>query len=357
MFTALEFPKARDFEWINVTVRLRSEKRTLDFRRDLQDLSWQDLEGLDAKEAVSAFEEVVGFLTDSHFPLATFRRRSNEKPWITNGIRKRSKRKRRIFRRRGRLPSWRALSKELEKEVRKSKEAFVDDTISKGNNAKNFFSAVKKLSGPGAAGDWSVVELFPGEPEEAVCDKVIQYFTSIGGTHEGDPIPFGPEPPVELLFTTSDVTAILKALKNKDSHVEGDPLPHLARAMPELFAIPMATIFNKAYATSTWPEKWKVEHVTVIPKVKNPGSLSETRNISCTALMSKVLEGAILQQLRLELEPDPDQYAGIRHAVPNICWLASGTRCWRHWTEVTRLLCSSGLTFRRPSTRWNTQHV
>ena len=312
VFAAIDFPKARDFEWIKVTVRLRSEKRVHDFKADLEGISWEAVNQMDTDGAVAAFERTITTLTDLHFPFKTFRRRSNEKPWITNGIRKRSRRKRQIFRRRGRLPSWRNLSKDLEKEVRESKEAFVEDAISKGNNGKSFYAAVKKLSGPGGTSNWSVTELFPGETSEAICDKVIQYFTSVGGTQEGDPVPYGPEPPVDIRFTVSDVAEMLRALKKKDSHVEGDPLPHLVRAMPELFAVPMATIFNKACYTGTWPEKWKIEHITVIPKVKNPGSLSETRNISCTSLMSKVLEGALLQVLRSELEPDPDQYGGIK---------------------------------------------
>ena len=82
--------------------------------------------------------------------------------------------------------------------------------------------------------------------------------------------------------------------------------------MPELFASPVTTIFNKASETATWPTAWKTEYITVIPKVKNPATLAETRNISCMALLSKVLEGAMLEQLRRELVPDPGQYGGLR---------------------------------------------
>ena len=70
-------------------------------------------------------------------------------------------------------------------------------------------------------------------------------------------------------------------------------------------------IFNAINSTSYWPLKWKEEHLTIIPKCPKPNDLSECRNISCTPLMSKVLEGVVLERLRAELRLDPDQYGGL----------------------------------------------
>ena len=46
---------------------------------------------------VQEFEMKIATLTDKHFPLQTARFRSNEDPWITNGIRKRAKRKKQLY--------------------------------------------------------------------------------------------------------------------------------------------------------------------------------------------------------------------------------------------------------------------
>ena len=70
-------------------------------------------------------------------------------------------------------------------------------------------------------------------------------------------------------------------------------------------------IFNEVNKSGVWPSKWKTEHLTVIPKNPNPSDLSECRNISCTSIFSKVLEGEVQAQLRRELIPDPNQYGGI----------------------------------------------
>ena len=92
--------------------------------------------------------------------------------------------------------------------------------------------------------------------------------------------------------------------------MEGDPLAHLVRRYPAAFAAPISIIYNEINATGSWPAKWKREHLTIIPKVPNPAGLSECRNISCTSIFSKILEGEVMAQLRRELDPHQDQYGG-----------------------------------------------
>ena len=193
-----------------------------------------------------------------------------------------------------------------------SKEAFVEEITENGGSGKEFYDAVRQLSGPGGGSTWSVRQLFPAASDEQVCMEVLDYFSSVGGRERGRAMEEPLQVPSGLHFTPQQVLERLRNLKKKNSHVEGDPLPDLVRKMPELFASPVATIFNKASETATWPSRWKTEYITVIPKVKNPSSLAETRNISWTALLSKVLEGAMLEQLRGELVPDPEQYGGLK---------------------------------------------
>ena len=97
-----------------------------------------------------------------------------------------------------------------------------------------------------------------------------------------------------------------------DSYVPDDPMPHLVRGRPDLFALPATILFQKANDAGEWPLKWKVEKITVIPKTKKTSFLSENRDISCTALLPKILVDALPEQLRAELHPDPNQYGGAK---------------------------------------------
>ena len=111
-------------------------------------------------------------------------------------------------------------------------------------------------------------------------------------------------------FSSQRTSELLQQSKKTESQVDGDPLAHLIRRFPVAFADPVSRIFNRIDSDGRWPHLWKTEHLTIIPKIPNPSSLSECRNISCTSAFSKVLEGVILQQLRAELVPDEAQYGG-----------------------------------------------
>ena len=112
-------------------------------------------------------------------------------------------------------------------------------------------------------------------------------------------------------FTQERAVEMIRSAKKSDSRVDGDPLAHLVRLYPEAFAVPVTAIYNKINESGYWPADWKTEHLTIISKTPNPSGLKECRNISCTSIFSKILEGAVLAQLRKELAPDPCQYGGI----------------------------------------------
>ena len=101
--------------------------------------------------------------------------------------------------------------------------------------------------------------------------------------------------------------------RKPSSMVEGDVFPTLVSRYPARFASAMVHIFNAVAKERRWPDDWKVETVTVIPKVPKPGGLGDCRNISCTNLMSKVMESLVLERLREELEVDPVQYLSLIH--------------------------------------------
>ena len=67
--------------------------------------------------------------------------------------------------------------------------------------------------------------------------------------------------------------------------------------------LPSYTIYGEIYETNIWPEYWKHNTVSLIPKVLCPSSFSKVHNLSCTPLFSKLLlETFILEDLRKETQ-------------------------------------------------------
>ena len=82
-------PATRNFVWTKRTVRKRSDSADERFAHDLSNTGWDFRPDDGPDHLVRTFENRIAALTDKHFPLQTIRARSNEDPWITNGIRRR----------------------------------------------------------------------------------------------------------------------------------------------------------------------------------------------------------------------------------------------------------------------------
>lgn len=182
--------------------------------------------------------------------------------------------------------------------------------LEEGNSGRSFYAATRRLASAGTSVPWSVKDVFPDKDSRQVGLEVLDYFGGIAS--EGDPLRERRKVPGGLpRFDICRTTTILSRAKKSDLMVKGGPLPGLVRGFPLAFAEPVAKICNAINDTGEWPSNWKTEYLTVIPKLPNPADLSECRNISCTSLFSKILEGEVLFQLRGELRPDPCQFGGM----------------------------------------------
>ena len=205
-----------------------------------------------------------------------------------------------------------ALDDRMQQLLEHSKHKFVDKA-SQGS-PRDYFRALKSLSGAPAAAGWDLMDLFPDCSPTEAGDKTATFFTRI--TDEFEPLapPPLPAPCTRRAATLQEVEAALKKAKKPSSMVPGDILPRLMKAYHAKLARPVMKIFNEVFSSGQWPDTWKNETVVVIPKTPRPENLSECRNISCTPFLSKVLESLLLEDLRREIPLDPTQYGGIRNS-------------------------------------------
>ena len=134
--------QTKEFTWIKKTTRKRTESADERFAEDLGITDWGSLPA-DPDDALGVFESVIQSSTDSHFPLISVRQRSNEDPWITNGIRRRAKKKRRLYRRRGRTAAWKKADADLQADISEKRQEFVEKLLQ--DPGKNYYRAVKQL--------------------------------------------------------------------------------------------------------------------------------------------------------------------------------------------------------------------
>ena len=96
-----------------------------------------------------------------------------------------------------------------------------------------------------------------------------------------------PQPPQ---VTEAQVYNRLSKLKHTCSTFPID-LPYSLRKEYCLFLVaPLTEIFNACLSQSTYPDIWKLEHVTPIQKVTEPKQISDLRKLALTSDYSKLFE-------------------------------------------------------------------
>lgn len=306
----------RNFVWIKKVARKHTQLACDNFALRIADTNWTQVLGAseDPDVLVENYENYTGALVDELFPPRTVRVRSNESPWITDGIRALSRRKKRAYRRgKGKTRTWHRLQQRLTQLVDHSKAVFVDNVTRQGTSTKTYFNAVKTLNCKERPEQWGVESLFPGVPLVEAGNKTAEYFTRISNQYQ--PL-LSSDLPGNLRrrapMSEEEVAAKLKAANKPNSSVKGDLLPRLMKRYHHLLVRPVTRIFNAVFAANKWPKSWRKETAVIIPKVSAPASLAECRNISCTSFLSKVLESVLLQDLRSEIGLDPIQYGGLK---------------------------------------------
>ena len=113
------------------------------------------------------------------------------------------------------------------------------------------------------------------------------------------------------VITEEEVNRKIMKAKKITSSVPGDLTPKLYyKLYGSILARPIAHIFNQVIGQKCWPDFWKQEQVTIIPKGPSPEDFGGCRNISCTNFLSKVLETFVIEWARSEVSLRKNQYGG-----------------------------------------------
>ena len=257
---------------------------------------------------------------DLCFPYKTTVRRESDPPWINRYVRTMIKKRRKVYHREGRSVRWKALMKKVRKLVKKRARAYWDHqkrTLLQKDAMRAFFKNAKAYGSREKPAAFDVRSLFKdGVGDGEIAEKLADHFNGISSEFSGlDPadVPSTFSSPIPLI-THAQLVTRLRSFKKPKSMVKHDIFPVLVNEAAPYLAGPLCHVYNTMISTSTWPMKWKEEFVTPIPKKSVPESLNDLRNISCTALFSKVFESFVLGWLTEQVGMRQNQMGGMRGA-------------------------------------------
>jgi hypothetical protein len=265
------------------------------------------------------WQNVLCDLFVSIFQEKTFEQVDKLKPWRDRFF---LREVRRLARLKTKSREWR------EQKVRVSlleddlKERYINAKLEKfrvGTPAQ-YWKIINTIIHPEKDDNWNPTLLWPEKSEDEVADVLSKYFSSISNS-------FSPinNPDIMVLddddadvipvITVIEVSDLIKVTRFSTLTVPGDiPGKVFKYAGPKL-CVPVAAMFNRVVKSGIFPDVWKRETVTVIPKKKNPKELNDLRNISLTPLIAKLFEEIMARHLLSAVEPRLSlrQFGGLKH--------------------------------------------
>ena len=111
--------------------------------------------------------------------------------------------------------------------------------------------------------------------------------------------------------TVDEVKDLLAQMDTSKSNIKGDVPAKLLKQFAEQIAIPVADVINSSLKQGIWPNIFKLEIVTPVPKVYPPKNIDELRNISGLLNLDKIAEKIISKLMIGDMKSkiDPSQYA------------------------------------------------
>ena len=170
---------------------------------------------------------------------------------------------------------WKTLEKKYQNMKSKAKKTFyknmVEDLVEKDEN--QWYSQYKRLTNKGKT-DKVVVEeidhLTDKEQAEVIADHLSAVSQEYKHLENYDiQIPNFPQTSIPHI-SVSEVADQLKQIKTKKSTAPGDIPAKLVKLSADHLAVPLADIINTGIRLGQWPNIYKVETITPVPKVHPP---------------------------------------------------------------------------------------
>ena len=313
----------------SIKVRRFPENKLQIFGQIIGNEKWTFLDpNLNPTQLVELFQFYSCKMTDAIFPEKNIKISQNDKPYFTEKLQKLKRLRCREYSKNGKSEKYKDLAHEFQRLLKTEIGNYKAKIIEKFKSGQvgSIYPFLRKLAmGPNddKVKSWHIMDQMDRHLTPPQCvEEMANFFANI--SQEFEPInimnfppnlkSFIMSPPLEALPVLNEYEVYLKIKNTRkpSSFVKGEVHPKLMTRFDVEFSAPATQIFNSIINTQEYPDQWKVEFGTPIPKTHPdpPSSLDDVRIISKTNFLSKVFEAFVLDWLLPKIAPflDPSQF-------------------------------------------------
>ena len=297
-------------------VRPITESGIEQMRNWLMDENWKEVfEAESSHEKAAIFQNILIQKFESIFPEKTRNINSDDSPWMTQKLKKLDRKRKRIYQKERRSERWSQLNKAFKKDVKCAKANFYKEMISdlKKKNPSQWYSSLKRITGFDQKQDKVVIEEINHQSDEEQAESIAEFFSSVPNEYEAlkkEDIEIPHFSRAEIpQFLPSQVWLQLTKIKTNKATVPGDLPAKLIKEFAAYLAEPLTNVINTSILRGEYPQIYKYEVSTPVPKVFPPEKVSQMRNISGLLTFDKVMEKLLSDMMISDMKAtvDPSQ--------------------------------------------------
>jgi hypothetical protein len=282
------------------------------------DQRWEQVyEAVTAHEKADVFQKMLVSKMDEIFPEKIRKIQSDDQPWISFKLKKLDRKRKRVYRNERRSQKWQNLDKIFKKEVKKAKADFYKQAVAELKTKKpgQWYSCLKKITSfDQQKTEQTMVDEISHLSDQQQAELIAERFASIQNEYqslknEDIDVPHFEENEMPQ-FHPSEVWFALSRIDAKKATVPGDFPARLIKQFAAYIAEPLTAIFNCSLLRGEYPEIYKFEICTPVPKVQPTQTTAQLRNISGLLHFDRIFEKLISTLIISDMEAtlDPAQF-------------------------------------------------
>lgn len=288
-----------------------------DFGRFITTHNWSEvLLEKDVNKKTVAFHKTIREQYENIFPEKITEFSPLDKPWMTPQIKKVHRRMKREYWKNKKSDKWRTLKRQFSKMKKTQSTNMFAELLetTKNQGGSHLFKTCRKMGLIKNSNYGGLrVECLEGLMKEEAADRVATHFAAISQGYQPldrTALPAylpSPQPPVLQEY---QVYLELRKMKRTKSVLPTDIPYKLRQEFAVELATPLTNIFNACLESGIYPDVWKFECITPVPKVQSPKIIKDLRKISCTSDYSKLFERFLKNWILEDITPklDPAQF-------------------------------------------------
>ena len=310
-------PKKKLYKY--VTFRPLPESGLLQFAEWIRAEKWETIfQATTAHEKAANLQYLVLQKLNEFLPLKTSKICSEDEPWFNFKLKKLDRKRKREYIKHKKSKKWQYLNSKFEEKCSEEKEKYYINIVEdlKTSQPGQWYSKLKRMSSHDQAKtEEPIVQSLNDLPDQTQAEEIANQFSHIANLYEPlksediclDGIQNSkPYPCLEPHFVHKKI----KSMKSNTATLKNDVPMKVIKMFSYEFSFPLSHIYKRCCRFGEYPNLWKLETVTPVPKKYPPETPEQLRKISGTLNFSKIFEKFLAEAIVLDMAPnsDPSQY-------------------------------------------------